>query len=64
MTVKITIQCDNAAFDGNDLGSELARILADLSNRWAGPGVVRKSELPRTIYDINGNAVGRVTVTD
>jgi len=53
--VNITIETTNAAFDDDNY--ELARIFDDLSKR------CEQSELDDcTLFDINGNAVGRVTV--
>lgn len=64
MNVTISINCDNAAFEterrGAVCGSELARILFDLAQRFDGGGVTTADS--RKLYDINGNTVGEVIV--
>lgn len=63
MIFKVQINCDNAAFDGDQRNEQVADILADLANK------VRRGEVNngigrthyRTLYDINGNAVGHAT---
>ena len=58
MEIKLTIRCDNAAFE--DLGSEVARILRALAEKYDnGDGVE-----PQNLRDYNGNLVGRLEVTD
>ena len=56
MKLKLEIQMDNAAFD-TDAGHEAARILADAVKAVA-MGCIRSS-----LFDINGNAVGRFSIT-
>lgn len=58
MTVTITINCDNDAFD-NDPTWEVARILRDTANKVEGSGTMRGFNL----RDRNGNTVGKVAVT-
>jgi hypothetical protein len=63
MKFKIEIACGNAAFADLDCGSEIARIL-----RSAAEEAVDLSEPevanwePISLYDINGNKVGRAWV--
>ena len=64
MRVIITIDCDNAAFEGENLGPELSRILDDLSDRAFAPNQLKTNELPTTLYDVNGNACGIVEVQE
>ena len=61
MDITITINCDNAAFEDDNGGPEVARILRELAEACAdgcGP-----PNLGGSIRDINGNTVGQVTVT-
>ena len=58
MKLTIEITCDNDAF-GEDPGPELARILTRLAND-AKCGKVESYQ----ISDVNGNAVGKVKVTE
>ncbi len=57
----LRIECDNAAFDDDDLCTEIARILrarADcLDDSQIIPGYHRR------VFDINGNACGTVEFT-
>ena len=69
MRVKLYIDCDNAAFredDGEEtgaaLGAEVARILRDAA-KWAASGPIEESDA-LTLRDVNGNVVGKLTVTD
>jgi len=59
MNIIITINTDNEAF-GDDPGVELSRILRGLADDCAD-GWQGYLDAPR---DINGNTVGRVTITD
>jgi hypothetical protein len=62
MDITITINTDNAAFDG-DLTWELRRVLEhslDMIICMAADGL----DSPRNLYDINGNTCGDVTITD
>ncbi len=59
MSITITINCDNAAFEGEDCGPEIARILRKLAAKVAinvGDGC--------KLHDSNGNSVGRFDVQD
>lgn len=61
--IRIEISTDNAAFDGEKCGPELARILRDLATRIAD---YRAEEFQQgdgwRALDINGNVVGRLVV--
>lgn len=64
MTVTITITCDNAAFEDYP-GEEIARILRVLAQDAENvPDMPRADWDGYKVRDINGNTVGRVTVTD
>ncbi len=58
-TITLTINTGNAAFTLNGEEYETARILRDLAERITDNGLQ-----DRTIRDINGNSVGKLTVTD
>jgi len=57
MKLKITIDTDNAAFEGDNLGPELARLL-----RYAADGAEALEDQPAEwklpLRDLNGNYVG------
>jgi hypothetical protein len=64
----ITINCDNAAFNGEDSGRELARILQIVTDR---VDLESRSDLirgyhgdPKSLFDINGNRVGSMEISD
>lgn len=62
MRITITITCDNAAFADEPM-AEVGRMLAELAKkleRGESPAVDQGAKL----YDINGNAVGRLDVWD
>jgi len=59
MTLTITINCDNEAFD-RDLVTECARILQVASNNIRATGVFIETPL----NDINGDKVGSIAWTD
>jgi hypothetical protein len=54
----LSIQCDNAAFDGddNEAGIEIARILEATANKVRDYGGLRQE---KPLYDINCNSVGK-----
>lgn len=55
-TFRLTIRTDNAAFDEEYQAQETARILRDVADKLdAGENF----EMFRTLFDINGNDVGR-----
>jgi hypothetical protein len=68
MKLVITIHFDNSAFNGEDCGRELARILQIVTNR---VDLESKSELirgyhddPKSLSDNNGNTVGSMEIAD
>ena len=66
MTVTITIECDNAAFEHP--GPELERILKRLADHVGTTGIWQTDDLVvldgYTPRDINGNHVGSVKVSE
>ena len=63
-TLKISINTDNAAFEHENLGSEISRILKSYAN--AIESVIDPDtswELETRLRDINGNTVGQVKLT-
>lgn len=52
MQFTVTIDTDNAAFDGDDCGAELARILREIAQK------VEDGADEGNAFDINGNRVG------
>jgi len=63
-TLKISINTDNAAFESENLGSEISRILKSYAN--AIESVIDPDtswELETRLRDINGNTVGQVKLT-
>lgn len=57
MALSIRIKTDNAAFEGEYCGQELARILRNIADRlenWQADGF----GIMANIYDSSGNAVG------
>ena len=60
-TLNISINTDNAAFESENLGSEISRILKSYAN--AIESVIDPDtswELETRLRDINGNTVGQV----
>lgn len=62
MQVKITIDCDNGAFDGEDCGPEVARVLRYFARRVEAGPVYLPDDM--TARDSNGNTVATFTVED
>ena len=63
-TLNISINTDNAAFESENLGSEISRILKSYAN--AIESVIdpdTSCELETILRDINGNTVGQVKLT-
>ena len=63
-TLKISIITDNPAFEYENLGSEISRILKSYAN--AIESVIDPDtswELETRLRDINGNTVGQVKLT-
>lgn len=60
--ITITIKTDNAAFDGDvyDRSAEVVRILRALAHKLENAG---SGCCPASLYDVNGNKVGAVTLT-
>ena len=54
----IDINLDNAAFEGDDAGAEIASILRDLADKLESSPIPAASELLAALYDVNGNCVG------
>lgn len=54
----ITIECNNAAFDDDACGPELARILRELADELESGGGAIGAGMAKRLYDINGNRVG------
>ena len=68
MQLVISISLDNSAFNANDCGRELARILQIVTDR---VDLESKSDLirgyhgdPKSLFDINGNRVGSMEIAD
>lgn len=57
MMFKLSIECDNAAFDDN-IPAEIARILRELADKME----FRDNVPPWPLHDINGNRVGNATL--
>lgn len=61
--IRIEINTDNAAFEGEGCGAEIARILKDAAGKMHG---YHANELQEgdgwVLKDTNGNAVGRMVV--
>lgn len=57
-SINITIDTGNAAFQGETGNAEVARILSDLAQKISSSGSVQEQQL----LDVNGNAVGNVSV--
>ena len=60
-SITITIKTENAAFEPNPI-NEIGRILRQLSDNLAY-GRIYKEEISENLWDINGNKVGTVKVT-
>lgn len=63
MTLNITINLDNAAFeDGAGGGIEAARLLRELADRYEDCGL--DGRVQDILVDLNGNRVGQAKVTE
>lgn len=60
MKLTITIQMDNAAFEG-DPGSEAGRILVELIENLDAQEL--RPGLSETLRDVNGNTIGKAKVS-
>ncbi len=57
MEFTLTINTDNAAFEGDNAATEIARVLNYLANQLEiGRGIIS----PMPLFDTNGNRVGQV----
>lgn len=64
MKIRITIHCDNAAFDGDDCGREVRDVLRDVSCVFDGDAaMVARETNGYVLRDTNGNRCGEVKVT-
>lgn len=61
MKFTIEIQCDNAAFDGNNIGYETATILRDAAKKLE---TLDGSVISFSLFDSNGNKVGKAEYKD
>jgi hypothetical protein len=65
MDIRIRINCDNAAFEDENCGDEVARILKRLAGRFQATAAEHMSSFDGSpLIDINGNTVGRVEVSE
>lgn len=64
MRVIITIDTDNAAFEGDNVGAETARILRDLADKVEYTNFVSTYDRRLALRDINGNTVGKMEAID
>lgn len=63
MRLLVTIGINNPAFDGDNLGSELARILRDLANQLADtPRAALAAKYGIELRDVHGNHVGSASI--
>ena len=63
MKLKITIEMDNAAFDGANRNQEAARILESLAQDMKDDVALSCTGDRETLMDINGNSVGEAKVS-
>lgn len=64
MKLRIELDTGNAAFEGNNCGNEVARILSKFASRIEGTEdyLMVSTANDMKLFDINGNAVGLVKV--
>ena len=60
--IRIEINTDNAAFDGDDKPAEIARMLRDIADRLESGSIETDYEHLQGIRDINGNITGSLEV--
>lgn len=58
MQLTVEINCDNAAFEGEEIGPELSRILRGLADGIESSAVNPIHGLDVRVRDVNGNVVG------
>ena len=58
MRLNLVLDTDNAAFEGEELGPEVSRILEDLAKE-----LIYSPTQDRKLRDINGNTVGSIKWT-
>lgn len=63
MKMKIAIDLGNAAFSDGNSGHECARILRELADKIEWFDIARPDPNLSNLRDINGNTVGKATVT-
>lgn len=61
MSFKLEINTNNSAFDDEDMGLELGRILSEVAEKLDGGEFRVGADVP--VYDVNGNSVGRWELT-
>lgn len=64
MKCAITIAMDNDAFADVSMGDELARILREVAEYTSGKGNLSLAYTGWVLHDINGNAVGQITIRE
>lgn len=63
MTITITIDTDNAAFEDGARGQEVARILTEIANQYRSTDFPRSSNKWQNVRDVNGNQCGQIRDT-
>jgi hypothetical protein len=63
MSLKLSIEDDNSAFEGDQRGCEFARILRNLADRLERSSLLAVG-IDWPLRDINGNTVGRAIVSE
>ena len=61
MRLNLVLDTDNAAFEGDQLGPEVSRILEDLAKEFSHYPHTHLQD--RKLIDINGNTVGSIKWT-
>lgn len=62
--ILITIDTENSAFEGDNVGSESARILRELASKIETSNLVSTFDRSLWLKDVNGNRLGKMEVTD
>jgi len=63
MTITIKLRTENAAFDGDARDDEIARLVERVAMRLRRGAIATGKREAQTLVDLNGDAVGSVTVT-